>query len=326
MVLGSSKRDILIIFVLIGSFIFIRSLYFSLHLNFSQEPASHALDTYKLWQEKKITFVGPPISFQLNGRRIFQSSIGYYLMMLFLVPTNFNPIFASYVFMVFAGASTIALYWGTKMLIDKRAAIFISILYALLPFYIDFTRFFWNRNFQLSLTPYVILWMGFYKTQKHPFWLFLTATTSGVLLLFHYQYLLIILGLLIYYRLVLKIDRKSVFIFAIGVFFGFSPFILFELKNNFYNTQTAILFLQNYAQVFGDKGGVFRRHYLLSSSLFIWLVILSWGKKLLKKGWLIFLFALLFLIDLAIYAKAPSHAFGMTKSWNVLYEKKSPRL
>lgn len=242
--------------------------------------------------------------------------------MLFLVPTHFDPLVASYLFMIFAALSIIPLYIGTKLLIDQRAAIFIVILYCLLPFYIDFTRFFWNPNFQFALTPYVIFFMGIYKKQKRPRWLFLTAFTSGALFLFHYQYTIITLGLFIYYALVQKTDRKNMVIFINGLVLGISPLLIFEIKNHFYNTQTAILFLQNFDKVFGGKKAGFSQHYLLSTSFFIWLLLLSWIQKKLKTGYLLSLFAVLFLLAVSIYGKIPSHAYGMTRDWNYLYEKK----
>jgi len=317
------KKDAVVVAFLIGIFIFIRSVNFQQHLNFSQEPASHAMDTHRLWSEKKIELIGPANSFQFNGRRIFQSSIGYYFMMLFLVPAGFEPIASSYFFMLFCAVSLIPLYFGTKMLLNKNCAVYMAILYALFPFYIDFTRFFWYPNFQLALSPYILLAMGLYKKHKNPLWLFMTGAGCGALILFHYQYLLIFIGLFVHYIFFKKITKKHVVYFALGVIIGLSPHILFEVRNNFYNTQTVILFLQNYKQVFGKNGGIpFSMHYILNPSLFIILIALSMVKKKIHNVHIVVLFIALFVLSLFLYLPTPSHAYGTTKNWNFLDEKR----
>jgi len=316
------KKDGIIIIIFILIFIFIRSINFQYHLNFSSDQASSSLKALDLWDKKEITLIGPSISFKYIGRELFTSSISYYYQLLFLLISNFNPVYSSYVFMLFSAFMLFPLYYGVKFLINKSSAITILIIYTLFPYYIDYTRFFWNPNFQLTLTPILIFFMGFYSKKNKDIYLFLLAFTAGLLMLFHYQYVPIIIGLLFYYFVIKKINLKKVLIFLSGVVLGFSPIILFELRNNFYNFQTLLLYIENINQVFKVKNNVFANYYFLSIYLFILILIINLIKKYITNKKAVFFTVTLIIIDLFIYGRTPRHAFGMADNWNYLYEEK----
>ena len=149
----------------------------------------------------------------------------------------------------------------------------------------------------------------------------------GLLLLFHYQFALTIVGVLFYYLFFKKISLPKFANIFIGLLIGVSPMIIFELRNNFYNTQTLLLFTQNKSQVFEDKFSfVYTMHYYLSGSLFLFTIILYKLRKLLNTA-LIGLFILIIVIfSLIKYSKLPSHGFGMAKDWNIMMEKKTYKI
>lgn len=300
-----------VLFLLLLIAIFIRSTHFTEHLNFSTDQASHAARSLEIFRNKELTLLGPSISFKHIGREVFTSSIFYYFQLLFLLPAGFDPIVASYLYMLFSALMIIPLYIGTKKLVSEKGAVLISILYALLPFYIDFSRFLWNPNFQFSLTPLLILLLGLNN-------IFLVGLMAGILLLFHYQYFLIIIGLVIY-LLYKKIRLKN---FILGLMLGFSPMIIFEIRHQFYNIQTLVLYLQNFHKVFAKGVGSFNLHYFLSPSLFIFLIFIGFVKKQIKNFHLIFTWCFLLLLALSLYSHKPSRGFGMTKDWNFLQEQK----
>lgn len=319
------KKEILIVAALFAVFIAIRSIHFQDHLNFSQEPASHALEAYRLWAEKKFEFVGPGASFVFEGRRIVHSSLGYYFMMLFLVPANFDPVISSYLFMLFAALSLIPLYTGVRLLSNSKCALLTGVIYALAPLYIDYTRFFWNPNFQLTFVPFIILFMGLYKHSKKHLHLGIAAFISGAMLLFHSQFVVVIAVLLLYY--LHTTSKKTAVLFVLGAVFGASPLLLFEIKNNFYNAQTMLLFLKHYKEVFGAGGGApFSLHYILSPSIFIMLAILLRIKKILNYKHIAVISSLLFIVALFKYAIPPQHAYGTTKDWRYADEVKIHRI
>lgn len=311
------KKEITILILFVAIFISIRSIHFSSHLNFSTDQASFSTTALELWRNKKITLIGPSISYHYIGRDLYQGSITYYFQLVFLLLGKFDPVVSSYFFMVFASLMIFPLYFGAKFLAGKRVAIFMIILYALLPFYIDYTRFFWNPNFQFVLSPILILFMGLYARSKKPLLYVLIFVTSGVLLLFHYQFIFIIVGLVIYY-LFKKFSAKYFALSIGGILIGFSPIITFEIRNHWYNLQTLILFIKN----FKKTPSSLNLHYFLSISLFGILMLLWVARKKISTRLLITITIILFVVDLFMYAPSPAHGFGMAADWNYPSEKK----
>ncbi len=316
------KQEVLILFITISVFILIRSLNFIWYLNFSGDQAMFSTKALEIYRAHKFVLIGPPISVNFHGRQIFQGPMIYYEFLLFLILGRFDPVSSSYLYMIFCALMVVPLYYGVKMLLSQKTAFIMVALYTLFPFYIDFTRFLWNPNFQFSLVPILILLMGLYKKMKNN-WIFLgISVLLGVMLQYHYQFALIILGLFFYYLLVVKVRHKQVALYILGVLIGFFPVILFEVRNHFYNIQTIILFLKNYSKL--DKpGGNNRGHYFLSISFMTILLLVGlFNQKLAKiKPKQIKAFYLLVLAvalwDLFIYSPKPQTAFwSAAENWN----------
>lgn len=315
-------REILFLILLIISGIIIRSLHFSYFLNFSHDQglfSSYALDIYR---NRTITLIGPSISYIYQGREIFQGGVIYYVFLFFLWIGSFDPIKSSYLFMVSAMFMLLPLFYGVKYLINRKAAYYVCVVFSLLPFYIDYTRFLWNPNFQFVFIPILFLLMGFYKKTKKTYLLFFVGIYAGFLLQFHYQFVIIIFGLIIYYFVYKCSPVKLLPLFISGILLGFSPLIIFELRNNFYNTQTIWYFI-SHGQYFLNSGGSMQPHYFLSLSLFMLIIVLSFLQRYTSYKKLVFLSAFLFILSAFSYGKKPSTAFGMSKNWNYLLEKKA---
>ncbi len=120
-------------FVLIGFFIvvyiFIRSVNFVDNLNFSQDQAQIGIEGIWIIKEKKLQLIGPPFSFNLKGRYIFQGPLINYLPILFFVPAKFDPVYSTYLFIILGGLIIVPLYLGAKWLVNKNVAIVIKIFY-----------------------------------------------------------------------------------------------------------------------------------------------------------------------------------------------------
>ncbi len=315
------RREWIILAVILLVSLAVKSFHYSSHLNFSTDQALFSTRALEIWKQKEITLIGPAISFNYIGRNLFQGPATYYFLLFFLLFGHFDPIVSSYIFTIFACLMIVPLYYGVKFLSDKKVALFVIILYAFLPFYIDYTRFIWNPTFQLSLTPLLILLLGRYKKTHQSLYLFLGGFSSGVLLLFHYQYVIIILGL-VFYFIYQKIIVKEWLFLLTGLLLGFSPILLFELRNHFYNTQTLLLYFSHRRQMFSGGGGL-PAHYFLSISLFIF-ILLSWKlRKFITEKFCIAVVIILFIIDCGLYATTPSRGFGMVSDWNYPLEKKA---
>lgn len=314
-------NEVILLIGFVILFIVYRSIHFPLFLNFSSDPASFSMEALNIEREKFIRLLGPPISINFEGRHIFQGPAVYYFLLLFLKLGNFNPLASSYLYMIFSATMILPLYYGIKFLINNRAAWALVIIYSLLPYYIDYTRFFWNPNFQLSLSPILILLIGVFKIKKNnKFFFLLSAIFIGFLLQFHYQFIIIIIGLFIYYFVVLKLKYWYIILFFAGFFIGFFPLILFEIRNNFYNIRTLFLILTN-PQTNQSVNLSETPHYYLSLSLFFSLTVSFFFRKL-KFSSLLTLFMILLVWSSILYIPKPSQGFRTVKNWNYLDEEK----
>lgn len=319
------NQELISLFLIFIFFILIRSFYFSYFLNWSQDQAESGIVALEIWRNKKLTLIGPQISATYQGRLLFQGPITYYLFLLFLLLGQWDPIKASYWFMIFAAFMIFPLYFGLKKLINQKAAFIGVLIYSFFPYYINYTRFLWNSTLQFSLLPILIWFLAKYKKDQSKKNLFLLSFWLGLLTQFHYQFILVIFCFLIY-LIVKKLNLNNLLIYFIGIAFGLLPLVLFELKHNFYNLQTAILFLQNWSKV--DKpGNITMPHYYLSLSflLIIYLLLIFKNKinNINKK--LILSFGLIFvLIAFVINIKKPDQSYwAPAKYWNYLMEEKA---
>lgn len=321
------NKTSLFILIVISLFIGIRSINYIYHVNWSGDQASCAIEALNIFKNKIITFIGPQISDTYQGRFVFQGPAIYYMYLFFLLLGKWDPIPSSYFFVIFSALMIIPLFIGLKRLINEKAAWIMTIVFSFFPYYIEYTRFLWNSTFLLSLIPPLILFMGIYKESKYkntPLFL-LISFWLGLLLQFHYQFILIIIGFFTYYFLVKKLKPLNILAFVGGIILGFSPLIIFDLRHQFYNLQTIILFLQHWNQV--DKpGGYTVPHYYLTPSFFLIIVFLSLLSKKINKiqyAYIVFFGLIIFAYGLVNNLGKPVHAYwAPTSPWNYLDEKR----
>ncbi len=299
-------------------FIIIRSIHFPLYVNFAQDQAVFSIEALKIARDKSLSLIGPAISLNVEGRQIFQGPAIYYFQLLFLKLGTYNPLVASYLFMIFSALMIFPLYYGVKLLVNKKVAFIIITLYTLLPYYINYTRFLWNPNFQLSLLPLLILLMGIFKKTRRKLIFLLISISAGFLLQFHYQFIVIIIGLLIYYFVRLRVKYYYLAIFVIGLLIGFFPLILFEIRHNFYNLQTIVFYI--YHSKSSSPINLKEGHYFLSISLFSFIVLFSLIPKLNR--FFLILFTALFFYSLMMYLPKPAQSFRTIKNWSYPDEEK----
>ena len=316
------KKELVLLFLIIAGFIFIRSVYFTEHLNFSADQAEQSTDILQFYHQHKIPLIGNPINSTIyQGHFLYQGPGYYYMLFPFLLLTNFDPIHSSYFFMLFCALMVIPLYYGMKLLINRNAALIMVIMYSFLPYYLNYTRFHWNPNYQLSLLPLLLLLMGLYKKYKSQKLFFLIAIFLGFLFQFHYQFIIIILGMAVYYFLIKKVSPILLSHFFIGLVIGVSPLILFDLKHDFYNIRTLLLFINHHNEV-TSAGGITTPHYYLSLSFMLLVSVLAFVRNKLPKGKTFFyalsvLTLVLFTWSAVLNFQKPSTAFwSYAPNWN----------
>lgn len=319
------SKEIIFLSIIFILFVLIRSFHFSDFLNWSQDQAECGIAALKIWKEKKLTLIGPQISATYQGRLLFQGPATYYLFLLFLLLGQWDPVKASYFFMLFSGLMLFILYLGVKKLVNKKAAWLAVLIYSFFPYYLNYTRFLWNSTLQFSLLPILIFLWANYQEKKSVKNLFFLSIFLGLLAQFHYQFVLVLL-IFFGFLLVKKVELKKIVIYIFGIVVGLSPLILFEFKHQFYNTQTALLFLQNWSKV--DKpGNATMPHYYLSLSFLLLITFLLFFKNSinkLNKKFIIGLGLILFTISFFKNYQKPNQSYwAPAKFWNYPMEEKA---
>lgn len=292
-------------------FIAIRTLYYKNLFVFIFDQVSSSTSALELWRTKSISLIGPPMSLTVENRQIFFGGISYYIQMVFLLIGRFDPFWSTYAFMIFSGLMIVPLYYGVKKLINKNAAVVMMILYVLLPFFIESTFTFWNPYFMFSFLPFLIYLMGLFKNKKNLVLFFGISILNGILFQLHYMYILVWIGLGIYYFHIKKLSWKYLVFYGIGFAIGTSNLIFFELRHHFYLTQTIILFLIHPKQVASHW---FADYYLLSEFFFSLLIALYVLRKKLTKLVMVIGFIILLIIVIP-YVTIGTKTRNYPKNW-----------
>jgi len=310
------NKDQILLLLFFAVFILIRTINFNHFFSFVYDQANFSTSALEIFRDRKVQLIGPSISINLGGREIFQGGIIYYFFLIFLLLGHFDPKLSTYLFIFFSGLMIVPLYYGIKLMHSKNAAVFMAILYAIFPIYIHGTMSLWNPHFQFALTPILIYVMGMHHVRKSKILFLALSFFAGFLLQFHYQYIVVILGLFIYYFMIKKLGIRNIPIFILGLALGFSPMILFELRNKFYNLNTILLFLSHYKDVFGKGNPIGANvHYFLSISLFLFMAIGSILRNQLNKMKLICIFVVLLTWSTLLYVIFPSEN-AVVKDWS----------
>jgi len=310
------KKELVLLFIFFVGFIFVRSVYFTQHLNFSDDQGVQATDILQDYRQHKIPLIGNRASSpSYQGHYIYQGPAYYYMFFPFLFLTNFEPISSSYLFMLFCAFMVVPLYYGMKLLIDKRAALLMVLIYSLLPYYLNYTRFHWNPNYQLSLLPVLLLLMGLYKKYHSQKFFLLIAIFLGFLFQFHYQFIFVLLGIAIYYFLIKRVSPILLIHFLIGLAIGVSPLLLFELKHNFYHIHTFLLFIQHRNEL-SSAGSITTPHYYLSISFMFLVAVLAIIRNRLPKGKKLFYLCSILAVILFVWSAADNFYKPQQSFWS----------
>lgn len=321
------KTDQFRLTVLVLIAIVIRSLNYSESLNFSSDQGKFSIKALEILRggNSGFSLIGPSTSLQLDGREIFQGGVIYYFQALFLFLGNLDPIKSSFIFVLFSCFMVIPLYFGVKFLTNKNKALLVSIIFCLFPVFVNYTKFLWNPNFQFSLLPLLFLFLGLYRESKKSIWLLVAGVWFGIIFQFHYQLFVGGLALLLYLRFYLKASFLQILFFIAGSLVGFAPILIFEMRNNFYNFNTLLFYLENFKRFQGTNSAsnpLANPHYLLSLIMIFLVIILSFPLKITQKI-VIGIFGVLLIWDLLIFYPKPTQGFGMAANWSYPDEAKA---
>jgi 4-amino-4-deoxy-L-arabinose transferase-like glycosyltransferase len=239
------RKHYLIILILIVA-LFLRLYNLSSTITFLEDEGRDLLIMNRMIGTGLPVLLGP----QTSTGSMYLGPLYYYIVTPALFLARMNPL-GPIVFIALTGVLTVwLLYMFTSKWFGKLVGICSALMYAILPLPVIFTRNSWNPNLA-PLFSLLIIWylIKIIEEKEYTFKnFFLVGILSGSLIQMHYMALLFLAGvcitLIIYLRRSLLSLAKGVVFAGLGFILILSPFIAFEVRNDFVNTRAITRFIE----------------------------------------------------------------------------------
>jgi 4-amino-4-deoxy-L-arabinose transferase-like glycosyltransferase len=219
------------------------------YLTFLGDEGRDVLVVYNILQGD-FTLLGPTSS--VGG--FFLGPIYYYFMAPFLLLFNYNPVGPAVMVALFGVATVWLVYKVTGEIFGRKAAFFASLLYAISPLVVTYSRSSWNPNLMPFFTLFALFLL--YKAQLNNKlkYFFGVGLIYGILMQLHYIEFFVG-GMIFVYVLISQYFENKGLIesvvlllkkyssIALGFLLGISPYIIFEIRHGFVNTGNIIKFI-----------------------------------------------------------------------------------
>ena len=233
------EKFLLIAILLVGAFL--RFYRIGDYMTFLGDEGRDALVVKRMIVDKKFTLLGPTAS--VGG--FFLGPIYYYFMAPFLWFWRLNPVGPAIMVALFGVAGIFLIFKTGQEFFNQKTGFLAAVLYALSPLVIAHSRSSWNPN----LVPFfALLYLyGLKKIVKEKKWRwwFIIGLSIGIGLQLHYLFsFLIPIGPIFIFIFKRGASYLKMYLISIlGFLTGLFPFLVFELRHQFPNTQTIIRFL-----------------------------------------------------------------------------------
>jgi len=253
-------------FLLISLFFLILRLFnLPSVVNYGSDAARDFLVVWNMYMTKHPVLIGPPSEYVFNGRQFFFGPAPYYLILPALLIGQWDPLSVSY-FLIFLNLAIliVSLVILNKNIKEKSIMYYFALFCACTPSVVADTQSYWNPYFMLPVSILLVALIVKNRVQKHDnyFLLLLIGFLFGLGLQFHYSFIFAIIVSCIWLFLGKKVQLLAIGLLLGGFVIGFSPLILFELRNHFYNLNTLLLIMTH--STGSTTGFIFNIFYLIS--------------------------------------------------------------
>ncbi len=230
---------ILFVILLVGAYL--RVYKISEYMTFLGDEGRDVLVVKRMIVDGKFTLLGPTAS--VGG--FFLGPIYYYFMLPFLWLWRLDPSGPAVMVAIFGIATIYIVYLAGKNFFNDWVGLIAAGLYAVSPLVIAYSRSSWNPNpvpFFSILLMY-LLWRATFSKRLVVYGGI--GIVLGIGLQLHYLFSFLFLVVAAYTLLFAKPESLLRTFVAVGAGFilGYFPFLLFEVRHGFPNTQTVIRFL-----------------------------------------------------------------------------------
>lgn len=238
------KKHFLLLFLLSLALVF-RLYRLPATQTFLEDEGRDLLIAKRMLDTQRPVLLGP----QTSTGNMYLGPFYYYFTTPALFVTGGDPIGPA-ALIALTGVITVGLlYYLGNLWFGKNAGFFAGLLYAVMPLPVVFTRNSWNPN----LVPLVSLLIAWFvvrlikgEGRQRTNYLVLGGLV-GILVQLHYMALLYVAAVGLVLLFALRQQLKALLLGLVWAFAAFvltlSPFILFEIRNNYVNTQALTSFI-----------------------------------------------------------------------------------
>jgi len=215
-------------------------------LTFLEDEGRDLLVIKRMFDTGKPMLLGP----QTSTGNMYLGPAYYYIIAPALLLSGMSPLGPAILIAISGVVTVYLLYYLGKRWFTPRTGYLAGLLYALMPLPVAFTRNSWNPN----LAPLVSLLTAFFVVRiikhegsnKHNF--LALGVLLALLIQLHYMTLLFVVAvalvLAVFWRDKVRILVSGLMLALVAGLLTFSPFIVFELRNNFVNTRAITRFVE----------------------------------------------------------------------------------
>lgn len=208
--------------------------------------------------EGNFTLLGP----RASAGDFFLGPIYYYLIAPWLWLFQYDPVGPAVMVALVSVLTTWLIFYVGKKWFTEKAGLFAAALYAVSPVVITYSHSSWNPNV-LPFFALLLMYLLFVAIYKQKGWKYFigVGVLLGIALQLHY--LALFLGVIVFFYIffaswmrekkisMLLLFKRYLQLFF-GFLFGFSPFLLFEVRHGFPNIKTIFNFI--FTDTLAQKG------------------------------------------------------------------------
>lgn len=193
--------------------------------------------------EGNFTLLGP----RASAGDFFLGPIYYYFITPFLWLWRLDPTGPAVMVALFGVATVFLTYWAGRRFFNEKAGFFAASLYAIAPLVVAYSRSSWNPNLMpfFSLLSLIFLYRAVSENSWRLF--LLVGLFLGIAIQLHYLTLFLAVIVAAYllitgYKKLFGLFKNYLLVLG-GFLAGFLPFLFFEIKHGFPNSQTISRFI-----------------------------------------------------------------------------------
>ena len=304
MVVKRKRRDIytILLLVVLALALFIRLYNFSNRITFGPEQAI-SLITSGEYLKTKFSLLGQAnlIRFTSTGHVLYASPLFNYSLVPLITLFKYDVIKITGYFVFLNVFTGVALYWVVKKMFHQKVALLATVLFLFNDYMVYHSMFIWILNYLPLLFVGVIYLFFLYKQKKKLLYPFLLGVLSGVGVGLEYFYGLTLLGTLFLIIYLSKNKIRDTLIFILGAFLGNFPYIIFDLRHSFYQTNVLLQYGKDLLSL-PSQARISYYHFLNFWPL-IFLIVAYYLEKLLSKKRLIVGILLICYLVIMLFSK-----------------------